>query len=209
MTIRVLDLITRQRPISSCSIHSSIPHLCIWPSRMTSLTSRTGMRCRLAIANTSILPRVRVHAATSASVASRLVTRAALSAKRGSSRRSSRPHRPQQIVPMLLDRDVHCDVAVIGRVDVQRHAAMAGVAGARRHLAGVEIGVELRSQGRVGGLLHRHLGQADPGRCARARTARSGWRHRDVSHRVVTRTPSGAAVFSLRAPLSESNQCPL
>src|SRR5690349_15152303 len=35
---------------------------------------------------------------------------------------------PEQIVPMLLDRDVHCEIAVIGRVDIQWHAAVAGIA---------------------------------------------------------------------------------
>ena len=46
------------------------------------------------------------------------------------------PHRFQQIVPVLFDGDVRRNVAVIGRVDVQRHAAVAGVAGPRRRLAG-------------------------------------------------------------------------
>ena len=63
---------------------------------------------------------------------------------------------------MLFDRDIHRDVAVLGRVDVQRHAAVAGVAGPRRRLAGLEIGVQLRGQGRVGGLLNRHLDESAP-----------------------------------------------
>jgi hypothetical protein len=114
------------------------------------------------MANTSILPSVRVHAATSASVSPRLATRAALSANRGVVAQILAAHRPEQIVPMLLDRDIHCDVAVLGRVDVQWHAAVAGVTGPRRRLAGLEIGVQLRGQGRVGGFLHRHLDEAAP-----------------------------------------------
>ena len=43
-----------------------------------------------------------------------------------------------------VDRDVHRDVAIIGRINVQRYAAMAGIAGPGRHLTGVEIGVQLR-----------------------------------------------------------------
>ena len=37
---------------------------------------------------------------------------------------------------------------------------MAGIAGARRHPAGLPKGFELRGQGRVGGFLHRHLDEA-------------------------------------------------
>jgi hypothetical protein len=71
--------------------HAPLVHVPVPMASSTSRTGASGMRCRLAIANASILSSVRVHAVTSASVASRLATRAALSAKRGSSRRSSRP----------------------------------------------------------------------------------------------------------------------
>lgn len=58
---------------------------------------------------------------------------------------------------MLLDGEVHRDIAVIGRIDVDQDAAVAGVAGARRRFPGLPKGFELRCQSRVGRLLHRDL----------------------------------------------------
>ena len=42
---------------------------------------------------------------------------------------------------MFFNRDINCDIAVAGRIDVERHPAVAGIAGARWHLAGIVIGV--------------------------------------------------------------------
>jgi hypothetical protein len=145
-------------PISSCSMHSSMPRSCMWLSRMTSSTSRTGAsdRDRLHLAERARPRRDQRVGRFAIGDARRVVGEARFVAQ------ILAPHCPQQIVPMLLDGDVHRNVAVIGRVDVQRHAAMAGVAGAWRRLAGLEIRVQLRGQGRVGGLLHRHLDEAAP-----------------------------------------------
>jgi hypothetical protein len=105
---------------------------------------------------------------------------------------------------MLLDCNVHCDVAVIGRVDVQWHAAMAGVAGPQRRLAGLEIGVQLRGQGRVGGLLHRHLDEAAPaGALALEQRCEGGSIEVDPGNEIddcragLDRRPSGKPVAAL------------
>ena len=71
-------------------------------------------------------------------------------------------HCLQQAMPVLLDGKVHRDIAVIGRIDVDRDAAVAGIAGARRHFPGLPKGFKLRGQGCVGGLLHRDLDLAAP-----------------------------------------------
>jgi hypothetical protein len=55
-------------------------------------------------------------------------------------------HRGQQMMPMLLDRDVDRDIAVIGGVDAERRAGMAAVAGTRRNIARLPIGLEMRGE---------------------------------------------------------------
>src|SRR6516165_11530264 len=37
-------------------------------------------------------------------------------------------HRGQQIMPVLFECDVHCDIAVIGRIDIERRARTAAIA---------------------------------------------------------------------------------
>jgi hypothetical protein len=52
-------------------------------------------------------------------------------------------HSDQQMMPVFLDCDVHCDIAVFGRVDIERRARMAAVAGTRRDFARLPIGLEM------------------------------------------------------------------
>ena len=68
-------------------------------------------------------------------------------------------HRRQQLMPVLLDRDIDCDIAVIGGVDIERRARMAAVAGTRRNAPRVPVGLEMRGEGDVSGFLHRDLDQ--------------------------------------------------
>ena len=71
-------------------------------------------------------------------------------------------HRGQQIMPVLFDCDVHCDIAVIGRIDIERRARTAAIAGTRWNVARVPIGFEMRREGGVGGLLHRDFDEPAP-----------------------------------------------
>jgi len=52
-------------------------------------------------------------------------------------------HRGQQIMPVLFDGNVHRDIAIFGRVDIERRARTAAVAGTRRDVAGVPKGLEM------------------------------------------------------------------
>ena len=59
---------------------------------------------------------------------------------------------------MFLDHDVHCEVAISGRVDVQWHAAMAGVAGqlaalgvAGENIAAGDVWVATGADGQIAG----------------------------------------------------------
>ena len=68
-------------------------------------------------------------------------------------------YRRQQMMPMLFDRDVDRDIAVIGRVDAERRTRMAAVAGTRRNGARLPISLEMRGEGGVGGFLHSDFDQ--------------------------------------------------
>ena len=70
-------------------------------------------------------------------------------------------HSLEQAVPVLLDREVHRDVTIIGRVDVDRHPAVARIAGARRHLAALPIRLKRRSECRVRELVNTHSAEQD------------------------------------------------
>ena len=91
---------------------------------------------------------------------------------------------------MLLDREVHGDIAVFRRIDVDRHTIVAGIAGAQWGLAGAPIGFELRGQRRIGGFLHRHFHQPpDPGHRA---LVERGHRRRvevDAGEKIDNRRP--------------------